>query len=101
MSEKKIFSDFESAIEFIIDSLDDSERDLIKNADPAGLYMALDRWIKNDYVYSETTNINELIHEKVREEDPYYNNNPSANLTIHPDNLSGIIIEGLIEKLQN
>jgi hypothetical protein len=100
MSEQKRFHDFDGAVDYIISRLDNSERELIENADPAGLHMALDRWIKNEYVFSETTNINELIYDKVKKEDPYYRDNPDEQLKIHPDNLSGIIIDGLIEKLQ-
>ena len=48
----------------------------IRTADPAGLHMALDRWIKNEYVYSESTNINDLVCDRVREEDPYHKDNP-------------------------
>ncbi|NIS09868.1 MAG: hypothetical protein GWO07_14225 [Candidatus Dadabacteria bacterium] len=100
MSGKKEFADFDKAIEHIIGTLDESEIEAVKNADPAGLHMALDRWIKKDYVFSDTTNINDLVCEKVKNEDKYYKDNPDAEITVHPDNISGIIIDGLIEKLQ-
>ncbi len=101
MTERKKFNNFSGAIEYIISELDDSEKELIKNGDPAGLHMALDRWIKNEYVFSDTTNINELIYDKVKKEDPYYRDSPDEQLKIHPDNLSGIIIDRLIEKLKH
>ena len=101
MSGKKIFGDFSEAIDHIIGTLDESEIEAVKNADPAGLHMALDRWIKNDYVYSDSTNINDLVSHKVRGEDPYYKENPDKDISVHPDNISGIIIDGLIEKLQS
>jgi len=47
MTEKKRFNSFDETIDYIVSKLDDSERELIKNGDPAGLHMALDRWIKN------------------------------------------------------
>lgn len=100
MNERKIFDTFGNAIEFIIDQLNDGEKELIRNGDPVGLHMALARWIKNDYVFSGDTNINELVSEKVRNEDPYFKNRPDEKLIIHPDNLSGIIIDELIKKLK-
>lgn len=100
MSGKKEFSDLGEAIDHIIGTLDESEIEAVKNADPAGLHMALDRWIKKDYVYSGSTNINDLVREKVKNEDMYYKDNPDAEVSVHPYNISGIIIDGLIEKLQ-
>lgn len=101
MTEHKKFDNLDDAIEHIISKLDNSERELIKNADPSDLHMALDRWIKNEYVFSDTTNMNELIYDKIRSENPYYSINSNERLKIHPDNLSGIIIDGLIEKIQD
>ncbi|NIS08051.1 MAG: hypothetical protein GWO07_04655 [Candidatus Dadabacteria bacterium] len=60
----------------------------------------MDRWIKFDYVFSDSTNINEVIRKKVKSEDPYYKDTPDEEINVHPDNLSGIIIDGLINKLQ-
>ena len=45
MSEKKKFNILEKAIDYIIDQLSDSERELIKNGDPAGLHMGLAGWV--------------------------------------------------------
>lgn len=100
MTEQIKFASFEQAIEHIISTLDESEKDMIRHADPTGLHMALDRWIINDYVMSGTTNINELIHEYYREQDEHLKNNPGEQFSLHPDNLSGIIIDELYNRLR-
>ena len=62
--------------------------------------MALERWMKNDFVFYYNTNLNELIYEKAKNDYPYYKINPKETFKIHPDNISGIIIDELIERIK-
>ena len=100
MTESKKFKNLDEAIDYIIGQLSDSEKDLIKNGDPASLQMGLAGWVNKEFVYSENMNFSELVYEKVKSEDPEFKSNPDKLLFIHPDNVAGIIIEELIEKLQ-
>ena len=101
MSEKKKFNNLDEAIDYIIDQLSDSERELIKNGDPAGLHMGLAGWVSKEFVYNEKLNITELVIDQIKNKDPYYRENQDKPLHIHPDNITGLVIDELISKLNN
>ena len=100
MCEGKKFSNLEDAIDYIISSLSDKELELIKKSDPASLHMGLAGWVNKEFVNSDRINLTELIYEKVVKQDPNYKEDPNKPLYIHPDNITGFIIEELIQKLK-
>ena len=100
MTEEKKFSTLNEAIDYIISQLSDKEKDMIKNGDPTGLHMGLAGWVNREFVNNENMNFAELVYEKVKNEDNNYKQAPNKPLYIHPDNITGFIIEELIEKLK-
>ncbi len=60
------FDNLDEAIEFVIDRMSDSEKDMIKNADPSGIHMALARWANTEYASNDNYNFKELILENIR-----------------------------------
>ena len=101
MSNMNNFNDIDEAIDFIINQLSDEERELIKSSDPIGIQFALSKWIRTGFIIEGKNNLNELIHDKIKSEDPYYRENPDVPLVIHPDNACGFIIGELIKKLKH
>ena len=97
MSKNKKFKDLDEAINYIISNLSDSEKDVIRNADPMGAHFALDGWIKSEYVSNKDLNFEELVSKKVEESDPDFSKEKSHG--VHPDDVAGIIIEELLKKL--
>lgn len=98
MFDNQNFKDLDEAINYIINNLSDSEKDVIRNADPMGAHFALDRWIKSEYVSNESLNLEGLVSKKVKESDPDFSEEQSHN--IHPDDVAGIIIDELLKKLK-
>ena len=84
------FKTLDEGIDYIIGSLNQSEKDMIKNADPAGAHMALARWADIEYISNNNYNIKDLVLEKLQTKESEY---------IHNDNIVGILIDGIIEKL--
>jgi hypothetical protein len=62
--------------------------------------MALARWADTEYGSNDNYNFKELVLEKIRNEDISLNKNPDKPINIHNDNIVGIIIDEIIEKLQ-
>ena len=85
------FKNLDEGIDYIIGSLTQSEKDMIKNADPAGVHMALARWADSEYISNDISNIKDLVVEKLQTEESEY---------IHNDNIVGVLIEEIIEKLK-
>ena len=100
MNEEKKFANLDEAVDYIIGNLSDSEKDLIKNADPSGLYLGLAGWVSREFVNNENLNIAELVYDQIKKNDPYYRENQDKPLHIHPDNITGLIIDELIGKLK-
>ena len=100
MSEETKFTDLSDAIEYVISQLSENEKDLIANADSAGLHLGLAGWVRSAILSNESLNLTELIYEKIRKENPYYNEHSEEPLFIHPDNITGYIIDELISKLK-
>jgi len=94
------FQNLDEAVEHIIDQMSDNEKDMIKNADPAGIHMALSRWVNMEYASNENYNFKELVLNKIKSEDPTLQGNPDNLVHTHNDNIIGIIIDSIIEKLQ-
>lgn len=97
MSEKNPFQSFEELIDHIVVDLKDSEILMIKNADPVGVYYALDRWVKSEFL---DDNIKELVSNKILEESSPTNDNVDQKENIHPDDISGFVIQGLISRIK-
>ena len=100
VTEEKNFNSLSDAVDYIISNLSDSEKDLIRNGDPAGIHLGLAGWVMREYVTNDDMNFTHLIYEKVKKEDPHYTDNPEKPLYIHPDNIAGFIIDEIIEKLK-
>ena len=92
------FQNLDDAVEHIIDQMSDNEKDMIKNADPAGIHMALARWVNTQYASNEIYNFRELVLNKLKNEDPSVQEH--SDKVIHNDNIVGIIIDSIIERLQ-
>jgi len=99
MSEEKKFTDLGEAIEYVISQLSENEKDIIANGDSAGLHLGLAGWVRSEILSNESLNLTELIYEKIRKETPHYNEHSEEPLFIHPDNITGYIIDELICKL--
>ena len=95
MTKKFNFSSFDEAIEFIIKQLSLNEIDLIKNGNEQGLHLGLSRWVLSEFVNNRKTNISLLAREIIIDKTPGILDNEAY---IHPDNITGFIIEGLIRK---
>ena len=67
---------------------------------PSGIHIALARWANTKYASNDNYNFKELILEKIRNEDTSLSENPDKPINIHNDNIIGIIIDEIIEKLQ-
>ena len=96
----KKFSNLEDAIDHVIGSLSDSEKQLIINCDPAGIHLGLAGWVRSEIVSNENLNIVELIYDKIKNENTYYRENPDELHLIHPDNITGLIIDELIRRIK-
>lgn len=94
------FQNLDEAVDHIIDQMSDNEKDMIKNADPAGIHMALARWVNTEYTSNQNYNFKELVLNNLRNEDPSVQEHPDKLIHIHTDNIVGIIIDYIIEKLQ-
>ena len=94
------FDTLDEATEYIINHMRDSEKDMIKNADPASIHMALARWANTQYISNDNYNFKELVLNQLREDDPSLQENGDDLLYIHNDNIVGIIIDKIIEKIQ-
>ena len=97
MSKKITFDSFDKAIEYIVTLLSTNEIELIKNSNPEGLHLGLARWIQSEFVNSNETNISELTSKIIIEE---IYDNTSDETYIHPDNITGFIIDALITKIK-
>jgi len=95
------FNTLDEATEYIINNMRDSEKDMIKQADPASIHMALARWANTQYISNDNYNINELVIKQLRDEDPSLKEDSDEKINIHNDNVVGILIDRIIEKLQN
>lgn len=85
------FKTLDEGIDYIINSLTQSEKNLIKNTDPAGAHMALSQWANSEYVLNSNYNIKELLLGRLDAEGSSF---------IHNDNVVGVLIDGIIEKLK-
>ena len=94
------FKNLSEAVEHIINQMSDNEKDMIKNADPAGIHFALARWVNSEYASNENYNFRELVLKNLRDEDPSAIEQPKESIKIHNDNIVGIIIDQIIEKIQ-
>jgi len=94
------FQNLDEAVDHIIDQMSDNEKDMIKNADPAGIHMALARWVNMEYASNENYNFKELVLNMLRNEDTSLQEHPDNLIHTHNDNIVGIIIDNIIEKLQ-
>ena len=94
------FNNLDEATEYIINNMRDSEKDMIKNADPASIHMALARWANTQYVSNDNYNFKELVMDQLRDKDPSLKDSSDNLLYIHNDNIVGIIIDKIIEKIQ-
>lgn len=92
------FNTLDEAIEYIINNMRDSEKDMIKQADPASIHMALASWANTQYVSNDNYNIHELVVKYLSDEDPSLED---EKIYIHNDNVVGTLIDRIIEKLQN
>ncbi len=97
MAEKYQFQSFKELIDHIVGDLKDSEILMIKNADPMGIHYALDRWVKSEFL---NDNIKELVSNKILEESSSTNNDADLKDNIHPDDISGFIIQEIISKIK-
>ncbi len=94
------FSNLDEAVEYIINKMRDSEKDMIKNADPASVHMALARWANTQYVSNGNYNFKDLVLDKLKKEDPSLVEDSESEIYIHNDNIVGIIIDKIIEQIQ-
>ncbi len=94
------FNNLDEATEYIINKMRDSEKDMIKNADPASIHLALARWANTQYVSNDNYNFKELVMDQLRDNDPSLKDNSDDLLYIHNDNIVGIVIDKIIEKIQ-
>lgn len=99
MSDKNEYQDFEELINHIVANLSDSELLMIRNADPAGIHLALDRWIKSEFLSNSDNNVKEIVSNKILEESSSTKDNIDVNENIHPDDISGFIIQQIIRKI--
>ena len=93
------FENLDEAVDHIIDHMSDNEKDMIKNADPAGIHMALASWVNTEYASNEKYNFKELVLKKLSNEGPSLQEHPDELIHTHNDNIVGIIIDNIIEKL--
>ena len=96
----KDFRNLEEAIDYIISRLSENEKELIINSNPAGLHLGLAGWVRSEIIGDANLNIVELIYNKIKKENKYYLENPDELQFIHPDNLTGFIIDELIARLR-
>ena len=94
------FQNLNEAVEHIINQMSDNEKDMIKNADPAGIHMALARWVNTEYASNENYNFRDLVLNNLKNEDKSLMEQPEKTIQIHNDNIVGIIIDNIIDKLQ-
>ena len=85
------FTNLQEGIDYIIASLTQSEKDIIKNADPAGIHLALARWVNNNYISNGNYNFRELVLNKF---------NADEAVNIHTDNIVGILIDEIIKRFK-
>jgi hypothetical protein len=87
LNEDKVPATIDEAIDDIFNALSDVERAQIKKFPPASLHMSLGQVIRNMWSMSELGTPLQLNFKK------------RFDLFGHPDDVSGIIIEGLLAKL--
>ena len=85
------YKNLDESVDHIIDHMSDNEKDMIKNADPAGIHMALARWVNTEYASNEKYNFKELVLKKLSNEGP--------SLQEHPDELIHTQNDNIVEKL--
>lgn len=85
------FNDLDEATQYIINNMSDSEKEMIKKADSASIHMALARWANTQYISDNNCNIKELVLKEI---------NPEKGTSIHNDNIVGIFIDRIIEKIK-
>lgn len=95
----KKLQNFDELIDFIVENLSQNELMMIKNADPAGIHFALDRWIKSEFLSNSDNNVKVIVSNKILEENPYTKDNIGLKESIHPDDISGFIIQEIIRKI--
>ena len=93
------FNDLNEATQYIINNMRDSEKDMLKKADPASIHMALARWADTQYISNDNFNIKELVLNELKGGEDTTGENSVKDIYIHNDNIVGILIDKIIEKI--
>ena len=93
------FNNLDEATQYIINKMRDSEKEMLKNADPASIHMALARWADTQYISNDNYNIKQLVLNELKAGDDTIGENSVKDIFIHNDNIVGILIDKIIEKI--
>lgn len=94
MNKQSNFDSLEQVMEHILGQIDDKERNLIINSSPEGAHLALARWVRDEFVYSDKLNVKQVVRDQILKN---YTN--ELNTEIHVDNITGFIIDEIISRL--
>lgn len=86
----------EQLFEYIDKKLTDEEKEEIRKSDPIDLHFGFGTWIRNTFIYSDLLDIDAVLGDEEDDNllvDPEIGKKFHFRISIHPDDISGTIIE--------